>query len=623
MFPFLTRPRIIFCAPESSTFFSSFLAHPTARPKTPSPVNQLLSSNMVAHHSFILLSLAALALGSPFGELQQRAEPRIQQRAACAGNTATTRSKWCDFDIKSDYYTGQHPNTGVTREFWLELTDSVKLAPDGVPRYAQAFNGTVPGPTLVMDWGDDVVIHVTNKLTQSINGTSVHWHGLHQKDTVLSDGVVSVTQCPAVPGTTQTYKFKATNYGSSWYHSHFALQAWQGVFGGIIINGPASANYDEDVGMVVLSDWGHKTPDELWHQAETQGPPTLENALINGMNVYSAEGNQTGKRWETSFESGKSYRVRLVNTAIDTHFKFGIDNHTLTVIALDFIPVEPYEATMINIGMGQRVDVIVKADQAAVASDFWMRAIPQSACGTIQMAKNTRAIVHYGASKGVPATTGHTYVDACEDEPLEKLKPIIRIDAEEATYQQLKIATAGVNAKSVFRWYLNSTTMELDWSKPTVSQLANNASVAFSNSNAVMELPEADKWAYVIIQTDFGVAHPVHLHGHDYSVLAQGSGAYQPGVTKLITTNPMRRDTAILPAAGHLVLAFKTDNPGAWLMHCHIGWHTAQGFAMQFVERRSEMFSKNIINNNDIEGLCEPWRTHVGKHNIKLEDSGI
>ncbi|KAL8369896.1 hypothetical protein RB595_000311 [Gaeumannomyces hyphopodioides] len=578
---------------------------------------------MAPHHSLALLSLAALALGSPLGELQQRAEPRIQPRAACAGNTPTTRSQWCDFDINSDYYTGQHPNTGVTKEFWLELTDAQQLAPDGVPRYAQAFNGSIPGPTLVMDWGDDVVIHVTNKLTQSINGTSVHWHGLHQKDSLLSDGVVSVTQCPTVPGETQTYRFKATNYGSSWYHSHFALQAWEGVFGGLIINGPASANYDEDVGMVVLSDWGHKTSDELWQQAERSGPPTLENALINGLNVYGAEGNQTGKRWETSFEPGKSYRIRLVNTAIDTHFKFGIDNHTLTVHALDFIPIEPYEATMVNIGMGQRVDLVVKADQAAIASDFWMRAIPQSACGSIEMAQNTRAILHYGDSKATPNTTGHTYVDSCEDEPLSKLKPIIVKNADNSSYSALKVAAPGINGNGVFRWYLNSTTMELDWSHPTVSQLANNNSVAFATSNAVMELPEADKWAYVIIQTDFGVAHPVHLHGHDYSVLSQGSGAYQAGVTPLTLTNPMRRDTALLPAAGHLVLAFKTDNPGAWLMHCHIGWHTAQGFAMQFVERRNEIFSNSIINNNEVESICEPWRTHVGKNDIKLEDSGI
>lgn len=578
----------------------------------------------MARHSLILLTLAALGLASPIVELQQAAESWIQPRAAaCAGNTPTTRNEWCDFDIHSDYYKGDHPNTGVTKEFWLELTDKVTVSPDGVPRYAQTVNGTIPGPTLVVDWGDDVIVHVTNKLTKSINGTSFHWHGLHQKGTIMSDGVTSITQCPSVPGETFTYRWKATNYGSSWYHSHFALQAWEGVVGGIIINGPASANYDEDVGIVMLSDWGHRTVDELWFQAQTQGPPKLENALINGMNVYGTKGNQTGKRWETKFEPGKSYRMRIVNSAIDNHFKFGIDNHTMTVIAADFIPIEPYEATMINIGMGQRYDVIVKADQAAVASDFWFRAIPQSACGGVEMASNVRGIIHYGDSKGVPKTTGHAFVDACEDQPQAVMKPIIVKKVDKPRWESLEVATAALNAKNLFRWFLNSTTMEVDWSNPTLRQLASNQTATFARSNAVMELPEADKWAYVIIQTDFSVAHPIHLHGFDYSVLAQGPGSYQHGVTPLRLDNPMRRDTAILPAAGHLVLAIYTDNPGAWLMHCHIGWHTAQGFAMQFIVRRDEIFSKNLIDANELERTCEPWGRLVSKHNIKLEDSGI
>jgi FtsP/CotA-like multicopper oxidase with cupredoxin domain len=55
-----------------------------------------------------------------------------------------------------------------------------------------------------------------------------------------------------------TYTWRATQYGSSWYHSHFALQAWEGVFGGIIINGPATANYDEDLGVLMLNDWDHQ-----------------------------------------------------------------------------------------------------------------------------------------------------------------------------------------------------------------------------------------------------------------------------------------------------------------------------------------------------------------------------
>jgi FtsP/CotA-like multicopper oxidase with cupredoxin domain len=177
-------------------------------------------------------------------------------RAACDGNTATTRSQWCDHSIDTNNHV-EVPDTGVTREYWLELTDVV-IAPDGVSRSAMAVNGSVPGPTLFADWGDTVVVHVINSLTTSQNGTSMHFHGIWQTNTNEMDGVASITQCPTAPGETITYTWRARQYGSTWYHSHFALQSWQGVIGGIIINGPATADYDEDLGMLFLNDWDHQ-----------------------------------------------------------------------------------------------------------------------------------------------------------------------------------------------------------------------------------------------------------------------------------------------------------------------------------------------------------------------------
>ena len=82
--------------------------------------------------------------------------------------------------------------------------------------------------------------------------------------------------------------------------------------------------------------------------AQSSGPPTLDNALINGTNTY----DDGGHRYNTSFTAGTSYRIRLVNSAVDTHFKFMIDNHTMTVIASDLVPITPYTTDVISIGMG-------------------------------------------------------------------------------------------------------------------------------------------------------------------------------------------------------------------------------------------------------------------------------
>jgi FtsP/CotA-like multicopper oxidase with cupredoxin domain len=412
-----------------------------------------------------------------------------------------------------------------------------------------------------------------------------------------------------------TYTWRALQYGSTWYHSHFSLQAWQGVFGGIVINGPATANYDEDLGMLFLNDWDHHTVDDLYMSAQTIGPPVLDNGLINGTNTYG----DGGHRFNTSFTSGTSYLIRLVNTAVDTHFKFMIDNHTMTVIAADLVAIEPYEATVVNIGMAQRYDIIVTADQADLADNFWLRAIPQSACSASNNADDIRGIVYYGDSAGIPITSAYDYQDSCDDETDNIVPHISKTVGSTASTTADEPVTVGVNSQNFFKWALNSTTFLSQWDDPTLMQIMNNTTT-FETSNAVVQLPNANEWVYVVISTTLAVPHPIHLHGHDFYVIAQGTGAYDSDTT-LNLNNPPRRDTALLPASGHLVLAFVTDNPGAWLMHCHIGWHTSQGFAMQFVEQYDAIAA--FTNRDALGSGCEAWKAHAETASVEQEDSGV
>lgn len=84
------------------------------------------------------------------------------------------------------------------------------------------------------------------------------------------------------------------------------------------------------------------------------------------------------------------------------------------------------------------------------------------------------------------------------------------------------------------------------------------------------------------------MAHPIHLHGHYFWVLGSAANSTFPvnatvaqakecGI-KLNLENPVERDTAHLPVSGWLALRFKADNPGAWLMHCHINAHLSVSF---------------------------------------------
>jgi hypothetical protein len=100
---------------------------------------------------------------------------------------------------------------------------------------------------------------------------------------------------------------------------------------------------------------------------------------------------------------------------------------------------------------------------------------------------------------------------------------------------------------------------------------------------------------------------------------------FDPATANLISNNPVRRDVTMLPARGWLLIAFKTDNPGAWLMHCHIAWHVSGGLAVDFLERPGDL--KNIITAADAASYnsnCAAWDAYYPALDpYKQDDSGI
>jgi FtsP/CotA-like multicopper oxidase with cupredoxin domain len=215
----------------------------------------------------------------------------------------------------------------------------VTLSPDGFAREMMVFNGQYPGPTIVADWGDTIQVTVQNNLPD--NGTSIHWHGLRQLHSNQMDGTNGITECPIAPGTSKVYTFKATQYGTSWYHSHYSVQYGDGLIGTIQINGPATANYDIDLGVIPLTDWSHEPVFELL-ASRPAAPPTSQTLLVNGTN-----------KGVINFAPGQTHRLRVVNTGINQFFHFGIDGHTMTVIADDFVPIKPYTTQQLVIAVGK------------------------------------------------------------------------------------------------------------------------------------------------------------------------------------------------------------------------------------------------------------------------------
>lgn len=142
------------------------------------------------------------------------------------------------------------------------------------------------------------------------------------------------------------------------------------------INGPATADYDEDLGSLLLADWHHVPAFTLWEDTRLGHRPETLNGIVNGTNTYDCGlSNDTtcvgvlGKKFETVFEAGKKYRFRVVNAAADAHFQFSIDGHNLTVIASDFVPIVPFVTDSVLLNVGYAFVSILSACVSFVGGD--------------------------------------------------------------------------------------------------------------------------------------------------------------------------------------------------------------------------------------------------------------
>lgn len=190
----------------------------------------------------------------------------------------------------------------------------------------------------------------------------------------------------------------------------------------------------------------------------------------------------------------------------------------------------------------------------------------------------------------------------------------------------------------------------IDWANATLGLAGQNISANTWNPRFVpIVLEKEDKWAVFAIVANWtqrlnhgvpagkavpGAAHPIHLHGHDFVVLAQSSNTFVYGQKYgLDLINPARRDVVMLPANGFVIIGFKTDNPGTWLMHCHIAWHASSGLALQWVERPNDipaLMERDPSVLPEFEERCQKWRDHEATHcewkkgfRAEQDDSGI
>ncbi|KAI9641882.1 hypothetical protein NHQ30_009749 [Ciborinia camelliae] len=537
------------------------------------------------------------------------------------------------------------PNTGKTRYYDLTVSRSIK-APDGYQKNVILINDQFPGPLIEANWGDVISVKVTNNITNNgKEGLSLHWHGQPQKLSPWADGVPSISQCPIAPGSSFTYEFRAELFGTSWYHSHFSAQYSDGLFGPMIIYGPNHVDYDIDLGPIMLTDYIHQSYRGVIEGIAEKVPigpvfPNVDNNLINGKGSFNCNSTLGGictpdaGLSKFKFTKGKTHRLRLINAGSAGTQKFSIDGHQLQVTAVDYVPIIPYTTNVVTLGIGQRADVMVTASGQSTDA-VWMRSDLDVPCMllTCTNSHGLAAIYYDNANTTVAPTTTGTLWDSndCANDPLYLTTPYTAIKPPDtpAVTQNMEI-NVGVNGSGSALFIVNNMTFRADYNSPLlllasqgtpVSTLPLDWNIYNFSTNPSIRLYLTNLWE---------TPHPMHLHGHDFFVLAEGKGVWDGTITN--PSNPLRRDTQLMRPGSvsnpsYLVIEFEADNPGVWPLHCHTSSHVSAGLLVNIFERPDLVaagYDQRGMIPQVVQETCGPWNAYTSAGGEVDEiDSGL
>jgi manganese oxidase len=218
---------------------------------------------------------------------------------------------------------------------------------------AYAFNGQIPGPRIHVREGDHVRINVTNRLPES---TTVHWHGLILPN--VMDGPAKITQEPIGKGQRYRYEFTVVQSGTYLYHSHDHVDRQQalGLYGALIIDPaqPDPALRADHEYTVLLQEW-------LLREGLTYPAMPMDGAQPN---YFTINGRAYPATDTIHLRVGETLKVRFIGSNNGFIHPMHIYGGPFEVVAVDgqtLAPSARYSADTINVGPGQRYDVIWKA----------------------------------------------------------------------------------------------------------------------------------------------------------------------------------------------------------------------------------------------------------------------
>lgn len=416
----------------------------------------------------------------------------------------------------------------------------VQLVPEKYPKTnVWTYGETIPGTTLRIKQGETLSTRFQNDLPE---GSTVHWHGIRIDNKM--DGVPGMTQELVPPKGSFDYKFVVPDAGTYWYHSHNRSfeQMAKGLYGPLIVeeHNPPLVDSDE---TLVIDDW--RLSDDA--QINTNFGSMMDHShggrlgnwmTINGVGMSEAS---------LQVKQFKRLRLRLINVANAQILNLSLKGFKAWIIALDGQPLEKVELLEENIVLApaQRMDLIVDV--------------------TVKPKENAQLIAHSRGNKEI--IVAFPVIGQQREQAIGEPKPlppnnVPEIKNEDKAFITELVMEGGAMGRMKSASYKGKELATRELVQEGMVWSVNG--VAGMTEKPLIKIKK-DELVRLRIVNNTAWPHGMHVHGHHFRQIHE-DGKQGP-----------LRDTILVDRRKSMDIAFVADNPGDWLVHCHMLEHAASG----------------------------------------------
>lgn len=405
------------------------------------------------------------------------------------------------------------------------------------------YNGSFPGPEIRVKRGERVRVRFTNELDEP---TSIHWHGIRIDNAM--DGVAGLTQPAVQPGESFEYDFEVPDAGTYWYHAHNMSwnQVPRGLAGPLIIEDEQERFSPQTDITLMLTDW----------RLSNKG--VLDTETIGSLHDFSHAGRLGN--WLTvngvslpdiPLQAQRWHRLRLINSSASRILDLDPSRLGARIIALDGQSFDEARAAEgpVQLAPAQRMDLALR---------------PENEGNMPFEATTGRAFTVANFKVGAP-----TVPDIPLTLPAKNALP----EPDLSAAQHVPLVMAG-GAMGGMRFLLSSGISQ----EELRDMMQDGKFWAFNGQAGMGDNPlfTAKRGETIVMESrnESNFPHAIHLHGHHFKILERDG--------ELLPEQDWR-DTFITTRQETVKIAFVADNPGKWLVHCHMLEHAASGMMEWFI----------------------------------------